>query len=99
MRILLASSEVHPYSKTGGLADMTGAMGKALAHAGHQVGVVTPLYRGIQERFPEIRKIDWHMDLPLGLRRVQAEIWTLRPVEGLTIYFIRQPEFYLRGGL
>jgi starch synthase len=99
MKILLASSEVHPYSKTGGLADMTGAMAKALAHAGNEVGVVTPLYRGVQQRFPDIKKIDWYMDLPLGLRRVQAEVWTLQPIAGLTIYFIRQPEFYHRGGL
>ncbi|MDB6021867.1 MAG: hypothetical protein JWQ04_1724, partial [Pedosphaera sp.] len=35
MKILLASSEVHPYSMTGGLADMAGALAKALAHAGH----------------------------------------------------------------
>ena len=46
MRILLASSEVHPYSKTGGLADMAGALAKALAREGHQVGLVTPLYTG-----------------------------------------------------
>ncbi len=31
MKILLASSEIHPYSKTGGLADMVGSLGKALA--------------------------------------------------------------------
>ena len=31
MKVLLASSEVHPFSKTGGLADMVGALGKALA--------------------------------------------------------------------
>ncbi len=99
MKILLASSEVHPYSKTGGLADMTGAMAKALAHAGNQVGLVTPLYRGIRERFPAIQKLDWHMELPLGLRRVQAEVWTLTPVPGLTIYFIHQSEFYGRAGL
>ena len=43
MNILLASSEAHPYSKTGGLADMTGALAKALARAGHRVGLVTPL--------------------------------------------------------
>ena len=52
MNILLASSEVHPYSKTGGLADMVGALGKALARAGHEARIVTPLYRGIRERFP-----------------------------------------------
>ncbi len=76
MNILLASSEVHPYSKTGGLADMVGALGKALARAGHEVRIVTPLYRGIREKFPQIKREDWQFDLPLGARRVQAELFS-----------------------
>jgi starch synthase len=99
MRILLASSEVHPYSKTGGLADMTGALGNALARAGHQVGLVTPLYRGIAERFPEIRRVDWQFDLPLAASRRQSELWMVEPGERLTIYFIHQPAYYHRGSL
>jgi starch synthase len=99
MKILLASSEVHPYSKTGGLADMVGALGKALARAGHEACIVTPLYRGIRERFPAMRRVDWQFDLPLGARRVQAELWSLEVEKGLTIYFIDQPEFYQRAGL
>lgn len=99
MRILLASSEVHPYSKTGGLADMVGALGKALAQAGHRVGIVTPLYRGIAERFPEIRRVDWQIDLPLGARRAQAELWAAEPIKDLTIYFINQPAYYDRAAL
>jgi len=99
MKILLASSEVHPYSKTGGLGDMIGALGKALAKAGHQVGIVTPLYRGIKERFPAIRQVDWKIDLPLGGKRVQAELWSLNPADRLTIYFIDQPAYFDRAGL
>ncbi len=99
MKVLLASSEVHPYSKTGGLADMVGALGKALAQAGHHVGIITPLYRGIRERFPAIKRLDWWLDLPLGNQRVQGEVWTLEPVKGLTVYFIHQPEFFDRPGL
>jgi starch synthase len=99
MKILLASSELHPWSKTGGLADMVGALGKALARAGHTVGAVTPLYSGIRERFPEIRKLDYFLEVPLGPRRVQAEVWTLEPVPGLTVYFIHAPEFYQRAGI
>src|SRR5215831_16330454 len=99
MNVLLASSEVHPYSKTGGLADMVGALAKALARAGHQVGLVTPMYAGIHERFPEITKLDWSLDLPLGPRRVQGEVWTLNADEGLTFYFIHQPDFYYRPSL
>ena len=99
MRILLASSEVYPYSKTGGLADAVGALGKALAKAGHQVGIVTPLYRGIREHFPKIQKADWRFDLPLGPKRVGAELWTLEAAERLTIYFIHQPDYFDRAGL
>ena len=99
MKILLASSEVFPYSKTGGLGDMTGAMAKFLGRAGHQVGVVTPLYRGIRERFSGITKFDWYMDLPVGKHRVQAEVWTCEPHPRVTVYFIHQPGFYDRAGL
>src|SRR5262245_42243692 len=99
MKILLASGEVHPYSKTGGLADMVGALAKALARAGHQVGLVTPLYAGIRERFPEIKRLDWSLDLPLGPRSVPGEVWTLDTSEGLTLYFIHQPDFYYRPSL
>lgn len=99
MRILLASSEVHPYSKTGGLADMTGALGKALARLGNQVGIVKPLFRGVRERFPQIRRVDWRFDLPLGAKRVDAELWEDRPEPGLTVYFIRKPAYFDRAGL
>lgn len=99
MRILIASSEVHPYSKTGGLADAVGALGKALARAGHQVGIVTPLYRGIREKFPGLHRRDWHFDFPLGDQRVGAELWALEPAPRLTIYFIHQPDFFGRANL
>lgn len=99
MRILIVSSEVHPYSKSGGLADMVGALAKALGRAGHQVGVVTPLYSGILERFPEIQPFDWSINLPLGPARVQAGVRILQPSTGVTIYFIDHAPFYARGSL
>ena len=99
MKLLLASSELHPYSKSGGLADMVAALAKTLAAAGHQVGVVTPLYRGIRKRFPEARPFDWRLNLPLGSARVEGGVWILEPAENLTIYFIDQPAFFERPGL
>jgi starch synthase len=96
MKLLLASSEVHPYSKTGGLADMVGALAKSLAHQGHEVSLITPLYAGIREKYPDLKPFATKLDLPLGARNVPADIWTLSPVEHLTIYFIDQPEFYSR---
>jgi starch synthase len=99
MRILLASSEVHPFSKTGGLADMVGAFGKALARDGHRVGIVTPLYQGVRERFPQLKDCALRLDISLGVRRVRGEVWSLETMTGLTIYFVDQPDFYHRSDL
>ena len=93
MKILLASSEVYPYSKTGGLADMVGALARTLTRRGHQVGVVTPLYAGIREQFPEIKPFDWVINLPLGTGFSSAKVWTLDFTEGQRIYFIDHPLF------
>jgi starch synthase len=99
MKILLASSEVHPYSKTGGLADMAGALGKYLALAGHKVGIVTPLYRGVREKAPALKKTRLVLKLPLGRALVRADVLTLEAREGLTFYFVDQPLFYDRPAL
>jgi starch synthase len=99
MKILIASSEVYPFSKTGGLADMVGSLAKALASAGHEARVVTPLYRGIREKLPDLRRVNWWFDLPLGTNRVQAELWELDVETGLKIYFIDHPGFYDRSGI
>jgi starch synthase len=49
MRILMIASEAQPFSKTGGLADVAGALPKALARIGHDVTVITPRYRGVTD--------------------------------------------------
>lgn len=46
--MLFATSEVHPFSKTGGLGDVSGALPHALATLGHEVLVVTPWYRTLR---------------------------------------------------
>lgn len=99
MRILLASSEVHPFSKTGGLADMVGALGKALARAGHDVRIITPLYRGIREKFRRLKREDWVFDLPLGVQQIRAGLWSLKIEKRLMVFFVDEPEFYQRAAL
>lgn len=99
MKILLASSEVYPFSKTGGLADMVAALGRALVKSGHEVVIVTPLYRGIREKFARLRRSDWHFDLPLGDRYVQAGLWELAQSGEPKIYFVEHAGFYDREGI
>ena len=64
-----------------------------------EVGVVTPLYRGIREKFSDLQKFDWYLDLPLGAGRAQGGVWISRPMDCLTIYFIEQPAFFDRPSL
>lgn len=99
MRILLASSEVHPYSKTGGLADMVGALAKSLAAGGHEVAVMTPLYRGIREKFPDLQPVDWVFDLPMGAGNVRAGLFVREVNPRLRLYFVAQNDYYDRDGL
>lgn len=99
LRLLIASSEVHPYSKTGGLADMVSALAKTMARRGHRVGVVTPLYRGLREKLQGLKRLDYYLRLALGTGFVEAAVYVLDPEPGLTVYFIDQPDYYDRSGL
>jgi starch synthase len=58
MKILLAASEAVPYCKTGGLADVVGALADKLHRAGHEVRLVLPRYRGLPASAPRTRFID-----------------------------------------
>src|SRR5688572_15008250 len=49
LRVLMIASEAQPFSKTGGLADVAGALPKALGRLGHDVTLVTPRYRGVTD--------------------------------------------------
>src|ERR1700749_4968009 len=75
MRILHIASEVAPYSKTGGLADVLGALPRQLAALGHDVSVVTPRYRSIDpERFGLARRLRG-LATPLGNDTVEVGIY------------------------
>jgi len=53
MKVLVASSEIVPFAKTGGLADVAGALPKALRRIGVEADCVLPLYRCVdRDRFP-----------------------------------------------
>ena len=54
MNVLFASSEVFPYSKTGGLADIASFLPKALRKIGHNVTTVTPYYKDIRKYHNEL---------------------------------------------
>jgi starch synthase len=93
MKILMAASEVEPYSKTGGLADVLGALPPELARAGHQVGVVTPLYRSVQLSDPTV--LPGGLSLTLGPDTHTVRVLTVNS-RGVKHYFIDYPPYFDR---
>lgn len=96
MRILIAVSELHPFSKTGGLADMVSAMGKALARRGHIITILTPLYKGIYEKYHNALEEIWSFGIPLGTNTAKATYFRLRQSENLSIVFVGNAFFFNR---
>ena len=101
MRILIAASEVLPFSKTGGLADMTGSLAKYLAKNGHQVTIVTPFYQCVRQstQLPELEPDPDPIRLPLGNSIVEGRILRARLSGRLQVCFVEQEHFYNRPGL
>jgi len=58
LKILFASSEVTPFAKTGGLADVSASLPAALSELGHQVIIVMPLYRSVMEGQFELKPLE-----------------------------------------
>jgi starch synthase len=89
----MVSSEAHPFSKTGGLAEVTGALPHALARLGHRVTLVVPAYRGTPTG-----PVDRAM-LSIG-GRTQAVGFIKHPVApGVDAVFVDAPELFDREGL
>ena len=97
MKVMLASSEAVPFAKTGGLADVTGALAKALARAGATVKLVMPLYAEVKKSHsPE--KLG-SVPISLGDSVETAEIYTLKSPDGFDVLFIGHEGFYGREEL
>lgn len=99
MKVLIGCSEMQPFSKTGGLADVTAALGKYLGAAGVRVGVVTPLYRGLLEARKGIRQTERVVAVNLGSQKESGRIYECEPSENLTVYFVDHQHFFQRDGI
>ncbi len=97
-KILLCASEVVPFAKTGGLADVAGALPKALAALGHDVRVAMPRYDAIDGRALGLQPLT-SLKVPLGGGTVEAGIETSKAIEGVTTYLVDSPKHFQRGTL
>lgn len=98
MKIVHAASEMFPFVKTGGLADVCGALSKFLAGFGHDVSFFLPGYRSLLES-PEFDKAKLRvvLQIELGEEFLRSEVYSLSLGRRQTLYLIRRDEFYDRS--
>ena len=99
LRVLLASSEVVGFAKTGGLADVAGALPRALAARGHRVAVVMPYHRAVRNGKHKVESTGQVIPVPLGntLLACRVHRGTL-PGSDVPIYFVEAEQFFDRDG-
>ena len=75
MKILFVASEVDPFAKTGGLADVAAALPKALAALGHDVRIVMPLYRQVNREKFGLKPTELRPSIAVGAQTYQGRVW------------------------
>ena len=92
LKLCILSSEIMPYAKTGGLADVTGALVHELALLGHEVRPFMPLYASVR-RLPDMSRVAGAEAVPLDIGGVTYEfsLWSARGPDGDPPMWIEMP--------
>lgn len=99
MQIVFAASECVPFAKTGGLADVVGALPAELTQLGHRVTVYLPLYRGVLEKLNKPKTVLASLTIPFSFYNRFVRIVDGGLLEGVQFYFVDCPELFDREGL
>ena len=98
LKVLIASSEMVPYAKTGGLADVAGALPKVLGKMGLDVRAVMPLYKSIDRKEFKLKKTGEHFFVPIAGEMVEVGLWSTKDAESkITTYFIECDRYFDRN--
>lgn len=98
MNILFVSSEVEPFAKTGGLADVSGALPRSIAQRDARISVITPFYRETRLRARTPRTIA-EINISVGPDTFHTHILTEHEHHDLPVYFVRCDELFDRDGI
>jgi len=97
VKIVFAASECVPFAKTGGLADVVGALPQALAELGHSVSVYLPKYK--QTKLPDAKVLLRSVTIPFDDQYRFCSVLDGGKRSGVQFYFIDYPAFFDREAL
>jgi starch synthase len=98
LKVILASSEVAPFAKTGGLADVAGSLPNALKKLDVDIRVVMPKYKMIPREYADKMEFVTQFYLYITWRRQYCGVYKLE-LDGITYYFIDNEFYFGRDGL
>jgi starch synthase len=98
LKLLFVTSECAPFAKTGGLADVAGALPRALRRRGIDARVVMPLYRGVPR--DRLESLDGVLSVPVarGTAHGSVRLGAL-PRSDTPVYFLEHDHYYDREHL
>ena len=102
LNIAFISSEVAPFAKTGGLADVAGALPKALKSLDHDVRVILPKYRMVRDRQYNIHEVTRlkEVEIPMGKKKYAVSFKSaFLPDSRVQGYFMEYDPFFDRDSL
>ncbi len=100
LRIVMIASECVPYVKTGGLADVVGALPKALHALGHEVKIIIPKYTKINTERYALQRCHENMGVWMGGNIQEwCSVDQTNLAAGLDVYFIESWKYFGREGL
>jgi len=96
LKIVHIASEVAPFSKSGGLGDVTRSLPKALKRLGHDLLIITPFYgRLIDKEEYKLELIFSEVEIRLNSQeKIKVNYWRGYLMAGLPIYFVDYPRFF-----
>lgn len=97
MKIAFITSEAYPYAKTGGLADVSFSLPRALHKRGHDVRIIMPRYYAVDKKRFNLRLIHAPLCVPLGLTERWAAIY--EAYDTIITYFIEHDNYFGRDSL
>jgi starch synthase len=99
MKIAFISSEVYPFAKTGGLADVSYSLTKSLAKAGHSVCIFMPAYSSIDKEKFNLKLLTAPLIIKIGTDEKYSAILGSFQIPGVKTYFIDYEKYFARDGL
>ncbi|MBQ9354978.1 MAG: glycogen/starch synthase, partial [Clostridia bacterium] len=98
MKVLFAASEAEPFAKSGGLADVSGALPKALRKRLVGARVILPLYSSIAPEMREKMTFICNITVPVSWRKQYCGVFEAH-IDGVIYYFIDNEYYFKRDGL